>query len=367
MTTISSDEALCEAPDARPAEIRARLKDCCIVLVGMMGSGKSAIGQKLAQRLGLKFVDADAEVVAAAGMPIPEIFQKYGEGYFRDGERRVLARLLNGGPLVLATGGGAFLDPRTRQRVAERGVSIWFDAEYETLLKRVRRKGDRPLLQTADPAATLRRLMDERYPVYATADIRVLSRDVPQEAMVEETLDALARTLPTLAFGPARPPKEEPTHMDHFVPRPDAPLHHEKVRVALGERSYDIVIGSGLLAQAGARIAEVAPGAACAIVTDKNVAGHYLAPLQESLAAQGLRSAAIVVEPGEASKSLAVFGRVLEEVLAAKIERRDLIVALGGGVVGDLAGFAAASLRRGCRFVQIPTSLLAQVDSSVGG
>jgi shikimate kinase/3-dehydroquinate synthase len=139
------------------------------------------------------------------------------------------------------------------------------------------------------------------------------------------------------------------------------------VRVALGERSYDIVIGSGLLAQAGARIAEVAPGAACAIVTDKNVAGHYLAPLQESLAAQGLRSAAIVVEPGEASKSLAVFGRVLEEALAAKIERRDLIVALGGGVVGDLAGFAAASLRRGCRFVQIPTSLLAQVDSSVGG
>jgi len=361
----SSPEA--EQPDPRPAAIRARLRDCCIVLVGMMGSGKSAIGQKLAQRLGLKFVDADAEIAAAAGMPIPEIFQKFGEGYFRDGERRVLKRLLNGGPLVLATGGGAFLDPRTRQRVAERGVSIWFDADHETLLKRVRRKGDRPLLHTADPAATLRRLMEERYPVYATADIRVLSRDAPQEAMVEETLEALAQALPTLAFGPARPAKEEPTHMDHFAPRPDAPPHTEKLRVELGARSYDIVIGSGVLAEAGERIAQIAPGAACAIVTDANVARHYLPALQASLDAKGLRSTAIVVEPGEASKCLSVYGRVLEEAIAAKIERRDVVVALGGGVVGDLAGFVAASLRRGCRFVQIPTSLLAQVDSSVGG
>jgi shikimate kinase / 3-dehydroquinate synthase len=357
-------------PDPRLAAIRAALKDHCIVLIGMMGSGKSAIGQRLAARLGLKFVDADAEIVAAARMSIPEIFAKYGEGYFRDGERRVMLRLLNNGPVVLATGGGAFLDPRTRRRIAERGVSIWFDADHETLLRRVRRKSDRPLLQTADPPATLRRLMDERYPVYAHADIRVVSRDTPQEAMVDETLDALAERLPTLDLGARHTAMETQMIMTHFPPRPqpsDAPLHHESVRVALGARSYDILIGAGLLAEAGEKISAVAPGAACAIVTDANVARLHLPALEDSLKAAGVRYSTIVVEPGEGSKSLGVFGRVCEEAIAARIERRDVIVALGGGVVGDLSGFVAASLRRGARFVQIPTTLLAQVDSSVGG
>ncbi|HEY8138253.1 MAG TPA: 3-dehydroquinate synthase [Methylocystis sp.] len=357
-------------PDPRLAAIRAALGDHCIVLIGMMGSGKSAIGQRLAARLGLKFVDADAEIVAAARMSIPEIFAKYGEGYFRDGERRVMLRLLNNGPVVLATGGGAFLDPRTRRRIAERGVSIWFDADHETLLRRVRRKSDRPLLQTADPAATLRRLMDERYPVYAHADIRVVSRDTPQDAMVDETLDALAERLPTLDLGARHTAMEPHMIMTHFPPRPqpsDAPLHHESVRVALGARSYDILIGAGLLAEAGEKIAAVAPGAACAIVTDANVARLHLPALEDSLKAAGVRYSTIVVEPGEGSKSLSVFGRVCEEAIAARIERRDVIVALGGGVVGDLSGFVAASLRRGARFVQIPTTLLAQVDSSVGG
>jgi shikimate kinase/3-dehydroquinate synthase len=357
-------------PDPRLAAIRAALKDHCIVLIGMMGSGKSAIGHRLAARLGLKFVDADAEIVAAARMSIPEIFAKYGEGYFRDGERRVMFRLLNNGPAVLATGGGAFLDPRTRRRIAERGVSVWFDADHETLLRRVRRKTDRPLLQTADPAATLRRLMDERYPVYAHADIRVVSRDTPQDTMVDETLDALVERLPTLDLGARHTAMETQTIMTHFPPRPqpsDAPLHQENVRVALGARSYDILIGAGLLAKAGEKIAAVAPGAACAIVTDANVARLHLPTLEDSLKAAGVRYSTIIVEPGEGSKSLSVFGRVCEEAIAARIERRDVIVALGGGVVGDLSGFVAASLRRGARFVQIPTTLLAQVDSSVGG
>jgi shikimate kinase/3-dehydroquinate synthase len=357
-------------PDPRLAAIRAALKDHCIVLVGMMGSGKSAIGQRLAARLGVRFVDADAEIVAAACMSIPEIFEKYGEGYFRDGERRVMFRLLNSGPAVLATGGGAFLDPRTRQRIAERGVSLWFDADHETLLRRVRRKADRPLLHTPDPAETLRRLMVERYPIYAQADIRVLSRDVPQDAMVDETLDALAERLPTLGLEARHRPKETHTVMTHFPPRPrpsDAPLHQENVRVSLGARSYDILIGAGLLAKAGEKIAAVAPGAACAIVTDANVARLHLPALEDSLKAAGVRYTNIVVEPGEGSKSLSVFGRVCEEAISARIERRDVIVALGGGVVGDLSGYVAASLRRGARFVQIPTTLLAQVDSSVGG
>jgi shikimate kinase/3-dehydroquinate synthase len=149
-------------------------------------------------RLGLP-VDADAEIAAAAaGMSIPEIFAKYGERYFRDGERRVIMRLLNGGPVVLATGGGAFLDPRTRDRIAERGVSVWLDADLKTLLKRVRRKNDRPLLQTEDPEETLRQLLEARRPLYELADLRVESREVPQDAMVDDTLAVLAAGLPML-------------------------------------------------------------------------------------------------------------------------------------------------------------------------
>lgn len=360
------------AGEDRADAVRAALNGRAIVLVGMMGSGKSAIGSRLAARLGLPFVDADAEIVTAAGMTIPEIFAKYGERYFRDGERRVIMRLLNGGEFVLATGGGAFLDPRTRARIAERGVSVWLDADLKTLFKRVRRKSDRPLLHTDDPEETLRRLLDERRPVYQLADLRVESGDAPQDAMVEETLAALLDGLPRIAEARRashnRDFAKAMTHLHLERAQQDQDTtHREIVHVALGGRSYDIVIGAKVLEKAGEHIARVAPGAACAIVTDENVARLHLPALQESLTRQGVRHTTIVVAPGEASKSLAVFGRVCDEVLAARIERRDLIVAFGGGVVGDLAGFVAASVRRGSRFVQIPTTLLSQVDSSVGG
>lgn len=351
--------------------MRAALNGRAIVLVGMMGSGKSAIGQRLAGRLGLPFVDADAEIVAAAaGMSIPEIFAKYGERYFRDGERRVIMRLLNGGPVVLATGGGAFLDPRTRDRIAERGVSVWLDADLKTLLKRVRRKNDRPLLQTEDPEETLRQLLEARRPLYELADLRVESREIPQDAMVDDTLAVLAAGLPMLEDlrqrAQSRGFAKAMTHLYPARAEGDA-RRQEIVRVALGGRSYDIIIGDGLLQRAGDYIAEIAPGAACAIITDENVARLHLPTVEQSLKDAGLRATTIIVPPGEASKSLSVYGRVCDDVLAARIERRDLIVALGGGVVGDLAGFVAASVRRGSRFVQIPTTLLSQVDSSVGG
>jgi shikimate kinase/3-dehydroquinate synthase len=359
--------------DDRLAAIRAGLGGRALVFVGMMGSGKSAIGQRLAARLGLPFVDADAEIVAAAaGMTIPEIFAKYGERYFRDGERRVIMRLLNSGQIVLATGGGAFMDPRTRERIAERAVSIWLDADLKTLMKRVRRKSDRPLLHTDDPEETMRRLLEARRPLYELADIRVESRDEPQDVMVDETLTALCAELPRLDTRRRAAQKKDfakamtHLHLDR-APAEQGATHRETVRVALGGRSYDIVIGANLLEEAGARIAATAPGAACAVVTDENVARLHLPALQESLEKAGVRYSTIVVKPGEASKSLQTFGRVCDEALAAKIERRDLIVALGGGVVGDLAGYVAASLRRGSRFVQIPTTLLSQVDSSVGG
>lgn len=181
------------SPTASPeAEITAALGTRSIVLVGMMGAGKSTIGRRLSTRLRLPFFDADTEIeVAHAGMTIPEIFASYGESYFRDGEARVIARLLDGGPAVLATGGGAFMREETRNRVSDKAVSIWLKADADIIMKRVKRRADRPLLQTADPAATVGRLIEEREPVYQNANITIWSRDVPHEKIVDECIDAL--------------------------------------------------------------------------------------------------------------------------------------------------------------------------------
>jgi len=182
--------------NAEEAAIVRALGTRVLVLIGMMGAGKSSIGRRIAARLNLPFVDADVEIEAAhAGLTIPEIFARYGEPYFRDGEVRVIARLLEGGPSVLATGGGAFMREETRQRIRTKGISMWLRADPEVILRRVRRRSDRPLLQTDDPAATIQRLVDERYPVYAEADITVLSRDVPHERIVEECLQMLGAHL----------------------------------------------------------------------------------------------------------------------------------------------------------------------------
>src|SRR5919107_170451 len=162
-----------------------------IVLVGLMGAGKSTVGRRLAQKLGLPFRDADNEIEAAAGMSIPDIFAIHGEAHFRDGERRVIARLLQEGPMVLATGGGAFMNEETRARIAENGISIWLRADLDVLMRRVRKRATRPLLQNSDPEGTMRRLMDQRYPVYATADITIDSHEAPHDRVVTELTKAL--------------------------------------------------------------------------------------------------------------------------------------------------------------------------------
>jgi len=182
--------------NAEEAAIVRALGTRVLVLIGMMGAGKSSIGRRIAARLNLPFVDADVEIEAAhAGLTIPEIFVRYGEPYFRDGEVRVIARLLEGGPSVLATGGGAFMREETQQRIRAKGVSMWLRADPDVIMRRVKRRSDRPLLQTDDPAATIQRLVDERYPIYAKADITALSRDVPHERIVEECLQMLGAHL----------------------------------------------------------------------------------------------------------------------------------------------------------------------------
>ena len=173
------------------AALLAALGARCIVLIGMMGSGKTSIGRPLAARLGLDFSDADAEIEAAHRMTIPEIFARHGEPYFRDGERRVLARLLDEGPKVVATGGGAFMNAETRAQISERGVSIWLKADFDVLIRRVRRQANRPLLQASDPAGALRKLMDDRYPTYGLADVTVVSNDGSHEMVAAKTVRAL--------------------------------------------------------------------------------------------------------------------------------------------------------------------------------
>ena len=179
--------------NAAAAAIVPLLGGRSIVLVGMMGVGKSSIGRRLAARLAVPFVDADTEIEKAAGMSIADIFSRHGEADFRSGEARVIARLLEGGPQVLATGGGAVMNADTRAAIKAKGVSIWLSAELDVLLRRInKRKNERPMLQTADPAATLRELLVVREPIYAQADLTVRSREVPHDAIVTEIITALA-------------------------------------------------------------------------------------------------------------------------------------------------------------------------------
>ncbi len=178
---------------AKDAEIaHQKLGDRALVLVGLMGAGKTSVGRRLAEKLEIPFVDADHEIELAAGKTIPEIFADHGEDYFREGERRVITRLLENGKQVLATGGGAFMNAETREKIKDHGLSLWLKADLEVLLKRVAKRNDRPLLQKEDPAIVMKRLIDLRYPVYAQSDITVESRDVQHGQMVNDVIKALA-------------------------------------------------------------------------------------------------------------------------------------------------------------------------------
>jgi shikimate kinase len=180
-----------ESDQAALAQLIDRLGERSIVLVGLMGCGKSSVGRRLATRLGLPFVDADTEIELAAGKTIPEIFVDYGEAHFRDREHKVITRLLGNGSQVLATGGGSYMRADTRDAIRVAGVSVWLRAELPVLMRRVMRREDRPMLKTADPEARMRELMAVRYPIYAQADLTVESREVTHEVVVCDIIEAL--------------------------------------------------------------------------------------------------------------------------------------------------------------------------------
>ncbi len=338
MSRILVGQALLSDTPSPPSTLRGQLAGRSIALVGLMGAGKTCVGQKLAARLGLPFCDLDAEIERAAGCTVPELFARDGEQRFREEERRAMGRLLAGDPLVVATGGGAFMDPASRAALRQAAVSVWLRCDLPALLRRISHCSNRPLLQGGEPAEILQRLMTARHPIYAEANLIVDSTDEDPDATTARVQAALQ------AWQPPR-----------------------RLTVSVPSASYDVVIGDGLLVRAGAHLAPVLASRRCVIVTDETVAGLHLAALRDGLAQTGMDTRAIVVPPGEASKSLAMHGHVVGELLEAGVDRGTAVIGLGGGVVGDLAGFAAATTLRGLPFVQVPTTLLAQVDSSVGG
>lgn len=197
-------DAVTEAPMAVPAELLARLGGRSIVFIGLMGAGKTAIGRKVAQALGLPFIDSDHEIETVSRMTVPELFERYGEPEFRALEERVVGRLVKDGPQVLSTGGGAYMNANTRQAIARDGISVWLKADLDTLMARVARKPNRPLLKNADPRGVMQRLIDERYPVYGQCDITVMTRDAKREEIMAEVIGAIDQWLAGESGGEGR-------------------------------------------------------------------------------------------------------------------------------------------------------------------
>jgi 3-dehydroquinate synthase len=333
-----------------------------IILVGLMGAGKTTIGRLLARRLGMRFVDSDHEIEARTGASVPWIFEIEGEPSFRRREADMIRELTAASGLVLATGGGAVLNPDSRRLLSERGTVVYLRASVNSILQRTSHDKNRPLLQTADPRRKLEDLTAQREPLYREIADLVIDTGRPNvQSMVQTILDQLA------AMEAARQRAKPRNKMNE-----QACISRISLDVELGDRSYPILIGRGLLDDATLLARHIVSGGGggggkVAIVTNTTVAPLYLDKVAAPLRADGREVVTIVLPDGEEHKHWQSLNQVFDALLANKCDRKTTLVALGGGVIGDLTGYAAASYMRGVPFVQIPTTLLAQVDSSVGG
>jgi shikimate kinase / 3-dehydroquinate synthase len=321
-----------------------------IVLIGFSGTGKTSVARHLAGRLGWSAADSDAEIERHWGATIPAIFRDQGETAFRSSERTILTQLLNRDRVVIATGGGAAVDPGVWDRgmLGRKGTLVLaLDASPETIFARLQRQAsdegddvERPLLAGADPLARIRALKSARQSVYDKAHLTISSDGVPVDELTEEACDI------------SRMGAGEPL----------------TVRLDASSGASDIRVGAGAVARVGEWIRDRWPNAQRAwIVTDANVGPLHAVGVENRLCEAGFSVSTFAVAPGEGSKSLATAGELYDWLLGNGVERGDVVVALGGGVVGDLTGFVAATVLRGVGLVQVPTSLLAAVDSSVGG
>ncbi len=316
-----------------------------IILAGFMGTGKSVLAELLSQRLGLSSVDTDAMIQEQAGTSVGEIFATRGEPYFRDLETAVLCQLATEDGLVISTGGGVLLREQNVELLRQMGPIICLHASAETIMERTAASDERPLLNRSDAADEIRRLLAERDEAYRQADYHITTDGLtPQQVMdaVEETVTGDARGL-------------------FLSPEP------VEIPVELGEDSYTIHIGAGLLDAVGTIVGPDEAGQQAAVITDDNLEKLYAPVVARSLEEAGWEVCSLAVPSGEGSKTLATAGQLCEQLAEAGLDRGSVVFAVGGGMVGDLAGFVAAVYMRGIRFIQVPTSLLAQVDASVGG
>lgn len=312
-----------------------------IFLTGFMGAGKSAVGRRVATALGRPFFDLDREIERREEASIPEIFRARGEEGFRDSEHRALESLVETGPSVIATGGGAVVRADNQALLKRHGTVVYLAVSPEQAMARLGNHTDRPLLARGG-IDTARRILEARLPVYAATADRVVPTDGRTEAEVTEAV------LAALGVGSS----DETT---------------TRIRVSEGGGDYEILVGPGLIGRAGALIRPAIGEGAVALVSDETVWPLVGECFAGALRGAGLRVSTHVIEAGEVSKSWQRAGSLLEEFAAEGLDRGSAVVAIGGGVVGDLAGFCAATYMRGIALVHVPTTLLAQVDSAIGG
>jgi 3-dehydroquinate synthase len=316
-----------------------------IILVGMMGAGKTTVGKLLARQLGKTFIDSDEEIQRRTGVTIPHIFDVEGESGFRMRESGIIQELLNRDNIVLATGGGAILSEQNRVVMKQNGMVLYLKSSVHDLWLRTRHDHNRPLLQTGNPRAKLQELHEIRDPLYmAAADMIVPTGKQSVQVLLERLQHKL----------------EELKQMT------DGEITVQTLSVGLAERSYPLHIGSELLDQIELLVPHI-PRKRAVIVSNTTVAPLYLQRLSEGLIANGVQVQSIVLPDGEQYKSNESLNLIYDALLSARSERSTPLIALGGGVIGDITGYAAATYLRGVPFIQIPTTLLSQVDSSVGG
>jgi shikimate kinase/3-dehydroquinate synthase len=335
-----------------------------IVLIGFMGTGKTAVGQRLAARLGRPFIDTDALVEARAGRPITRIFQEDGEEVFRRLEAEAVAESCARPGAVIATGGGAVLRPENMRRLRQAGVVVALRAEPEAILARVGAGEDRPLL-AADPDARMRRLLAERDVLYSQSDLTVDTTSLSVDAVCDAVL-AFIDTQTGYARA-ARDPRTASRARRIGTQDRRTPVPDRVVRVPLGDRGYDIRIGQALLPRIAGCLRERGLTGRVALLTHPALFARYGRGVVASLRDAGYEVATVTVRPSESSKSLRVVERVYDALVEAGLDRGAALLALGGGVAGDLGGFVAATFLRGIAWVAIPTTLLAQVDAGIGG
>ena len=318
-----------------------------------MGSGKTTVGRALAKQLNKRFVDSDHEIEARTGVSIPVIFEIEGEASFRQREADVIRDLTEQDGIVLATGGGAILNEKNRQYLHERGTVIYLRAGINSILQRTRYDKNRPLLRTPDPRKKLEELAAQREPLYQEIAHLVIDTGRPNIQFLTQSILKQLQQLPSAL-------RSQNSSVMH-------PLNNaQSLLVELGDRSYPIAIGQGVMTSKEL-LSKYIQGPHVVVVTNTIVAPLYLLSLEANLRAIGKQVTSVVLPDGEEHKTWASLMLVFDALLEAKCDRHITMLALGGGVIGDLTGFAAASYMRGVSFVQIPTTLLSQVDSSVGG